>query len=461
MSYCHIQSVGINFTKGFGPQPSAAIYNKYNSAACIDGSATLTPKNLTTTNITANGAKLNWTAVNGATKYTIQYKIAASQIWKVFGTSTTNTKTLTGLTPGVSYNWRVNSGCSPYIVIKTFLTLTKTGCAVTTNLASVNITSTSAQLYWSKYSTATKYRLSYRLSGTTAWTTKVVTPSNYLLTGLTGFKTYQWKVDTYCGTAYLSSSAIDSFKTQTTNAPSTYCTPSTSGTQYEYINSVLFSNVNKVSGNDNGYGNYTALVANAVVANTYPLSVNIWKSFSSDLYTIRAWIDYNRDGDFDDANEVVMSVVNSSLSTFTANVVIPTGVNYGKTRMRIAINYGTLIPTPCNYGAGGEYEDYTVLLKATPSPKIGFDYNNSATANSFISLSPNPSSNEIYILWENSDEVFDNATVINSLGEIVEAQRIENGSNEMRLDIRSLASGIYFIILSGDSNNLTTKFVKQ
>jgi len=460
MSYCHTQSVGINFTKGFGPLPSALIYNKYNTATCYEGSATLTPKNLTTTNITATGAKLNWTAVNGATTYTIEYKIGSSQKWKVFGTATTNTKTLTGLTPGVSYNWRVKSGCSPFSASKTFLTLTKAGCAIATNLASINITSTTAQLYWSKYATATKYRLSYRLTGTTAWTTKVVTPSNYLLTGLTGFKTYQWKIDTYCGAAYLASSAIDSFKTQTTNAPTTYCTPSTSGTQYEYMNSVVFSNVSKVSGNDNGYGNYTTLVANAVVGTTYPISVNIWKSSLNSLYSVRAWIDYNRDGDFDDANEVVVTVVNSALSTFVANVVIPTGVNYGKTRLRIAFSSGTLIPTPCNYGAGGEYEDYTVLLKAAPSPKISFD-NSDTAADSFISLSPNPASNEININWENNDETYENATVINSLAEIVLAQRIENGLNEIRLDIRSLTSGIYFIKLSGVNNSTIHKFVKQ
>ncbi|MEZ4911393.1 MAG: M12 family metallo-peptidase [Saprospiraceae bacterium] len=34
MSYCHIQSVGINFSKGFGPQPSALINDKYHDASC-------------------------------------------------------------------------------------------------------------------------------------------------------------------------------------------------------------------------------------------------------------------------------------------------------------------------------------------------------------------------------------------------------------------------------------------
>ncbi|HEV7397136.1 MAG TPA: Calx-beta domain-containing protein [Pyrinomonadaceae bacterium] len=35
MSYCHTQSVGINFSKGFGPQPGNVIRNRFNNASCL------------------------------------------------------------------------------------------------------------------------------------------------------------------------------------------------------------------------------------------------------------------------------------------------------------------------------------------------------------------------------------------------------------------------------------------
>lgn len=35
MSYCHLQSVGINFSKGFGPQPGNVIRNRFNNASCL------------------------------------------------------------------------------------------------------------------------------------------------------------------------------------------------------------------------------------------------------------------------------------------------------------------------------------------------------------------------------------------------------------------------------------------
>lgn len=35
MSYCHMADVGINLTKGFGPQPKALIISRINNAECL------------------------------------------------------------------------------------------------------------------------------------------------------------------------------------------------------------------------------------------------------------------------------------------------------------------------------------------------------------------------------------------------------------------------------------------
>jgi len=51
MSYCHWQSVGVNFLNGFGPQPTAVITNRVNSGACLS-SCLPCPANLViTTNV--------------------------------------------------------------------------------------------------------------------------------------------------------------------------------------------------------------------------------------------------------------------------------------------------------------------------------------------------------------------------------------------------------------------------
>ena len=44
MSYCHLTGVGINFNKGFGPQPTAVILNKIaNAGSCLDSEETENP----------------------------------------------------------------------------------------------------------------------------------------------------------------------------------------------------------------------------------------------------------------------------------------------------------------------------------------------------------------------------------------------------------------------------------
>jgi len=51
MSYCHWQSVGVNFLNGFGPQPAAVIINRVNNGACLS-SCLPCPANLViTTNV--------------------------------------------------------------------------------------------------------------------------------------------------------------------------------------------------------------------------------------------------------------------------------------------------------------------------------------------------------------------------------------------------------------------------
>jgi Reprolysin family propeptide./FG-GAP repeat./Reprolysin (M12B) family zinc metalloprotease. len=43
MSYCHLQSVGINLSLGFGPQPKTLITNKFNAATCLVDCGTVDP----------------------------------------------------------------------------------------------------------------------------------------------------------------------------------------------------------------------------------------------------------------------------------------------------------------------------------------------------------------------------------------------------------------------------------
>ncbi len=68
---------------------------------------------LTASSITTTGATLNWTALNGASNYDVDFKANASSVWINAATGTTiNTVNISGLSASTLYDWRVRAHCS-------------------------------------------------------------------------------------------------------------------------------------------------------------------------------------------------------------------------------------------------------------------------------------------------------------------------------------------------------------
>lgn len=128
MSYCHlVPSVGINFTKGFGPQPGALIRSRVNERGCLGSncttSCTLTISNLTYSNLTKNS--VTFTIVdNVSTNW--KYKVTKFDGTVVTsGTTTNKTVNITGLSEGTYYKIAVGTDCSgPQAFQKELLILT-------------------------------------------------------------------------------------------------------------------------------------------------------------------------------------------------------------------------------------------------------------------------------------------------------------------------------------------------
>jgi len=203
MSYCHLVAAGINFSNGFGPQPAAVILNNYNNAACLSpcGSAScFAPTNPLTTNITTTSATFNWDTVPGAVSYNIQYRIVGSITWSS-GTSATNSYAASGLTPGSTYEWQVQTVCaggsSIYTLSTLFITVPLT-CDVPVNTITVSITSVSALLKWDAVAGAISYQARYRAVGAGIWITGITSVTSYPVTGLVPSTNYEWQVRTFC-----------------------------------------------------------------------------------------------------------------------------------------------------------------------------------------------------------------------------------------------------------------------
>lgn len=126
------------------------------------------------------------------------------------------------------------------------------------------------------------------------------------------------------------------------------------------------------------YTDYTQTVApvEVILGQEYTLSIShaFTGSTTKAVYK-RAYIDYNRDGDFDEVNETVLSTTSipagDTNATTTTFVNIPTNADIGLTRMRV-ICAASNVNSPCGfYNSEGETEDYTVLLSAPMQVDLG------------------------------------------------------------------------------------------
>lgn len=215
MSYCHLTNHGINFNHGFGPVPGARIRDKVLNGSCLPQSG-IAPAGLNATNITNNSAKLNWSPVQGATTYTLQYKLSVSGSWLIAGTSTAATYTLNNLSANSAYHWRVKTDCSNYSNTGNFSTTNSGGggnnCSNPSGLGSSNIGSASASLFWNAVSGANSYTVRYKPTSSNSWITagNTLTPILHL-NNLVASTNYQWQVKANCSnwsvTATFSTSA--------------------------------------------------------------------------------------------------------------------------------------------------------------------------------------------------------------------------------------------------------------
>jgi hypothetical protein len=125
---------------------------------------------------------------------------------------------------------------------------------------------------------------------------------------------------------------------------------------------------------NNSYVN-TGLSTDLIPGQTYPISITytIDGSIAPDM-NLRVWIDFNNDGQLDDAGETVISVNNQLPGTYQGSFTIPTTTSPGIKRMRVTAKMTSLgghtLPSPCDIppdplGYHGEIEDYDVDIIST------------------------------------------------------------------------------------------------
>ena len=93
---------------------------------------------------------------------------------------------------------------------------------------------------------------------------------------------------------------------------------------------------------------------------TYTLTVE--RSTAQNEISRTAWIDWNADGDFNDAGEKVAEELNKSTRIWSVSIKVPTSAKIGATVMRVASNDGSFGNKVCGQNEYGEYEDYRIYV---------------------------------------------------------------------------------------------------
>ncbi|WP_310557374.1 reprolysin-like metallopeptidase [Flavobacterium sp.] len=412
------------------------------------------PIALAASGTTQTTTSLSWTASTdnvGVTGYDVYEGTTLKG-----STTTATTFGVTGLTASTAYTFSVKakdaagniSDTSNVVSVTTLAPVSDTTAPTApTSLAASGTTQTTTNLSWTA-STDNVAVIGYdvyqgtTLKGSVAGTTFAVTA----LTASTAY-TFSVKAKDAAGNISAASNVVS---ITTLAAPTiTYCASTSSNTNDERIGKVVFGTISNTSTGTAGYENFTTLSTNAARGTAY--TITITPTWTSTIYSegYAVWIDYNKNGLFTDAGELVFSKAASRTTPATGSFTIPSTASLGTTRMRVSMAYNA-IPTSCQSFTYGQVEDYTVNITALAKEiqsdeKIGLVE---------IKLFPNPTSSILNIATVSEKATF---KIYNLLGQTILNGKISNSA----IDVSNINTGNYIIEISDNESIITKRFVKQ
>jgi len=246
-----------------------------------------------------------------------------------------------------------------------------------------------------------------------------------------------------------------------------WCIPVITETFSHGINHVSLNGtppIERTSGRLENYV-YTAVSTTLIRGQQYTVSLTQGFGAFCDAGNLRVWIDFNRDYDFDDSGELVLSL-NHQFTTgpFTANFTVPNNAFLGTTRMRVADKMrepcGHTGVTPCNIppdpiGYHGEMEDYDIII-TNPTGLSNISSNVPDRFQLFQNY-PNPFNPSTDIKFDVAKSSQVKITVYDVIGQEVTTlvnENLQAGTYKVDWNASSHPSGIYYYkIVAGDPSS--------
>ena len=225
-----------------------------------------------------------------------------------------------------------------------------------------------------------------------------------------------------------------------------YCVPSGEGATQDYINYVDLEDINNTS-NQEFYGDFTDQSTELELGENYTLEVGMNYVFNG-RDSVTAWIDYNRNGDFETTEQLIFSTLSNETKKATSTFTVPTDATINKNlRLRVRSQYFTNPMSPCS-NTPGEIEDYTIRLKEPEVNRIATPLKTS------FQLSPNPAQGPFVIQLDQQQAV--SVEILNMAGKTVFT--FQGITNEVRVN-DTLASGTYLVQVHTSAGTSSEKIV--
>ncbi|TCK68845.1 putative secreted protein (Por secretion system target) [Winogradskyella wandonensis] len=231
--------------------------------------------------------------------------------------------------------------------------------------------------------------------------------------------------------------------------PFEYCaSQGWNGTGSDYISQVTIGNNFTNNSGQNYYQFFDALApVELEVGQTYTVTMSMPAVFGPDVAA--AWIDFNKNAEFDATEEISMS--NYVSNTATGSFTVPNDAILDQvSRIRFSNIYNNTIQ-PCG-GFFGEVEDYQVIFRN--SALSVEDFNNLENS---IHISPNPTEDYVTI---NASVSMNKVEVYDLSGRKVIIQNNLN-RRETSFSIGHLAESVYIVQIHTSGRLITKKIIKQ
>lgn len=314
-------------------------------------------------------------------------------------------------------------------------------CNAPASVSVSGITTTAATLNWTSATGASTYNVNYRVSGAATWTTASTAATSYALSGLTASTTYQYQIQTVCGSTGSSSfTSVATFTTAAAGCSDTYeSNNSTSAAKVVPFNTDLYAVIG--SSTDNDYYKFTTVSGSTNLKITLDqltrdYDLKLLNSSGTTLTTSQLG--------GSNAENIIRNT--STAATYYARVYGYAGAYSTTACYRLRINNSS---SAFRDGAGFAEE---TIGNIVPEKMEGLDA---------VQVWPNPANENLNLSFFTDENSVINAKVIDMLGKVVMMHSVhaEQGFSNTELSTASFPSGVYLIQLSTDSETATKRFV--